>query len=458
MAAGDLQEPAAPPTVEVVGARVTRSDRRGRTSAVRLVAGFIAAGVLVTVGLALAVALIARERATAAATQQVTQIAFVTAKGAIEPQLTDGVLAGDPAALAALDTTVRRSVLAGSLVRVMIWDASGKVLYSDDPALVGRSFDLEDRERVALAGGGQGTEISDPSRPENATEAPFGQVLEVYTGIRSVSGTPLLYETDFRDDAVSDAGWDAWRTVAPLSVAALVVLELVQVPLVVMLVRRLRARERQRDRLLHHAVEASTAERRRIAEELRDGVVSELTRITYALDASRMKGPVDPDARGVVADAASRLRESAGALCSLLVDICPPDLTEEGLDPALRELAGGLQRRGIGVAVSLDGVGGAGPDEAALLYRAAQEALRNVVSHSGAEHVDLSLAAERGRWRLVVDDDGHGFDDHARAARSGDGHAGLHAIGDLIADMGGTLTVRAAPGQGTRVEVVLPRS
>lgn len=434
--------PTSPPPQPPPGRRLFRA------TAPRLVAGFTAAGVLVTLGLAVAIALMARERATVVAIDQVTQIATATAHGVVEPQLTDGLLSGDPDAIHAVDDAVRRAVLGHSLFRVNVWDADGRIVYSDRPDEIGERHDLDAGELRALRGAEQQAGVAEDGSGS-------GRVLEVYTGVRTADGTPLLYEAYFRYDAVVEAGWDAWRSFAPLSVGALLLLELVQVPLAVVLARKLQRRERQRERLLRHAVEASTAERRRIAQDLHDGVVQELTGITYGLDASRLRG--GPEST-VVSESATRLRESIGSLRTLLVDIYPPNLAQEGLGPALHDLAGGLRRRGLDVTVALGAVDAVGPAEAALLYRAAQEAVRNVVSHAGATTVTITLAADPTRWELAVSDDGRGFDPAGTAARQADGHLGLRAITDLVDDAGGAVDVRSAPGAGTTVTVRVPRS
>ncbi|MCD2186977.1 sensor histidine kinase [Actinomycetospora soli] len=419
-----------------------------RATAPRLVAGFTVAGVLVTLGLAAAIALVAREQATDVAIDQVTQLASVTAHGVVEPRLDDGLLTGDPEAIDAVDDAVTRAVLGDSLIRVLIWDADGRILYSDDRREIGDRYPLAPDERRVLDANDEAAGVAEDGSGD-------GKVLEVYHAIRTPGGTPLLYEAYFRYDAVVEAGWDAWRSFAPLSVGALLLLELVQVPLAVVLARKLQRRERQRERLLRHAVEASTAERRRIAQDLHDGVVQELTGITYGLDASRLRG--GPES-AVVTESATRLRESIGSLRTLLVDIYPPNLAQEGLGPALQDLAGGLRRRGLVVSVALEAVDVVGPAEAALLYRAAQEAVRNVVTHAGAATAAITLVADPGRWRLAVADDGRGFDPTDAAARAADGHLGLRALSDLVDDAGGAVDVRSTPGAGTTVVVTVPRS
>jgi len=266
----------------------------------------------------------------------------------------------------------------------------------------------------------------------------------------------MLLEVYFRYDAVELAGRAAWQKFAPIALGALVALQLVQIPLAWSLARRLQRQQHERESLLRHAVEASDAERRRIAGELHDGVVQQLTGVTYALDAARLGRPDETQRAEVITGAAADLRAGIGALRSLLVDIYPPNLAEEGLGSALAELAGGLERTGVRVDLDVRCAERLNPVTAALVYRTAQEALRNVSTHSGAERVDINVAEQDGMVRLVIDDDGRGFDGEVIADQAGGGHFGLRALSDLIAGTNGRLVIRSAPAAGTRVELEVP--
>jgi two-component system NarL family sensor kinase len=421
-----------------------------------LVARFTAAGVVVLLALGALIALAARQAGTQQATEAATQVAWVIAKGVVEPRLDDGVIKGDPAALARFNEAMHDYVLHGSLLRVKVWDVNGRVIYSDEPRLQGGYYPLDPYEVQALHQGGTSSDVSDLNKAENQYEASYGKMLEVYVGIKAMDGTQLLFESYFRYDAVNDAGLEVWQKFAPISLGSLVVLQLVQIPLAWSLARRVRRQQRERESLLQHAVDASDAERRRIAGELHDGVVQQLTGVTYTLDAARLGKPDEAERAAVITRAAADLRDSIGALRSLLVDIYPPNLAEEGLPSALAEIASGLERTGVRVDLDTDGVELLPPVTAGLLFRTAQEALRNVAEHSHAQHVEITVAERDGIVRLTVDDDGRGFDENLMGEQVSGGHFGLRALSDLIAGADGRLIVRSAPGAGTRVEAEVP--
>jgi two-component system NarL family sensor kinase len=434
------------------------SPKRERSvSVAALVARFSVAGLVVMVLLASVIWVLAREAGREQAIDSAQQVTAVTAQGIVEPRLSAGVVSGDAAALASFDDAMRRYVLTDSLVRVKVWDADGRIVYSNEGLLIGSRYELGVEEREALLSQrGTDSEISDLTRPENEFERPFGKLLEVYTGVRSPSGEPLLFEAYFKYDAVARAGEAQWRNYAPPALAALLLLQLVQIPFAWSMARRLQRQQQDRQQLLQHAVDASDAERRRIAGHLHDGVVQQLTGLTYSLDAARLDRPNPGRDADLVRQAATQLRSSTGELRSLLVDIYPPNLAEEGLPAALTELAEGLEDRGVKVALDLDSAADLTPEVASVLFRSAQELLRNVVAHSGAQTVQLQAVSGGQTARLVVADDGRGFDPDDLHQQRAAGHLGLRALRDLVAKAGGCLAITSAPGQGTRAEVTVP--
>src|SRR4051795_12405968 len=145
--------------------------------------------------------------------------------------LTDDVLKRKPDALRKLDDLVQTQILGESVVRVKLWARDGTILYSDEPALIGQRFELGEEEQELFETGGADAELSDLSEPENRYERQEGKLLEAHAPIRTPNGTPVLFETYQRFDAVSASGERLLRALAPTLAAALVVLLLVQVPL-----------------------------------------------------------------------------------------------------------------------------------------------------------------------------------------------------------------------------------
>ena len=419
---------------------------------VRFSIGAIAALTLVSLFTAFASRRVGTERAITDARHATLYIA----KGVIETNASNGLFTGDPVALQLLDNRVHAAVISGSLVRVKLWAPDGTILYSNEPLLIGQKFTL-DADKAAMFRNNDDeakAEVSDLSAPENAYERQFTKLLEVYQLTETIGHTPVIFEAYFRYSGVTSVGRDLWKQFAPIAIGSLIALELIQVPIFITLARRLRAAQLQRERFLRHAIQSSEAERRRIASDLHDGVVQELTGVSLSLAAASRSDSADATK---MSEASSSLRSSIKSLRSLLVEIYPPNLHEEGLEFALGDLLGGISNRGIAVKLDIDlGQTELSADTVGLMYRSAQEALRNVVSHSGAGQVRLAAKVQGSVARVTVDDDGRGFTPDQIEGKTGDGHFGLRALAGLIADAGGKLSVLSAPGAGTRVEVKLP--
>jgi len=378
------------------------------------------------------------------------------AKGVIQTNLTDAMINGDTDALARFDQKIQAAVLDDSLVRVKIWTPDGKIVYSDKADLLDQTFklDADKKEMFDNNDPNAKAEVSDLSAPENKYEQQFTKLLEVYQLTETTEHTPVIFEAYFKYSRVTQVGRTLWKQFAPIAIGSLIALELIQIPIFITLARRLRAAQLQRERLLRHAIQASEAERRRIASDLHDGVVQELTGVSLSLAAASRSDSPDSQRMG---EASASLRGSIKSLRSLLVEIYPPNLHEEGLEFALGDLLGGVSNRGIGVKLEVElGKAKLSSSTVGLMYRSAQEALRNVISHSAASNVRLVARTFGNDAIIIVDDDGRGFTPGQIESKTGDGHFGLRALAGLIADAGGKLSVLSAPGAGTRVEVRLP--
>ena len=385
------------------------------------------------------------------------QFATLAGQGIVEPAIAPGLLGGDREAITAVDRIVQERVLGERVVRVKLWSRDGRVLYSDEPRLIGSRYPLDEAKLDVLRTGRTRAELSDLAGPENRFEQGQGSLYEVYLPVRAPDGTPLLFETYQRTGAVAATGRRIWMPFAALLLASLALLWLVQVPLAWRLDRRLRRTQQAREALLVHAVEASTDERRRIAAELHDGPVQDLAGLSYSLSAAAQT-ETSPAARETLERAAAGTRDSMRQLRSLLVEIHPPNLRASGLEAAVTDLLAPLEARGIDTELTVEPGVDLGDETERLVYRAAAEALRNVQRHARATRVRVALTTNGDHVRLEVADDGRGLEPGERERRREEGHVGLSLLDELAARAGGRLDVRSAPDGGTTFELELPQT
>jgi signal transduction histidine kinase len=376
----------------------------------------------------------------------------------VESSLSDDLLAGRPDAVARVDDVVVGRVLSSSIVRVKVWSADGRVLYSDNPAEIGGRYALDADQLRLLREGGAEVEVSDLSRPENTLDRGQGKLIEAYTRIRTPSGTPLLFEIYQRLGSITDNARRLLAALAPPILGAVGLILLVQVPLLWSLARRLQRGHEQREELLANAIAASRRERRRVASYLHDGPVQEIAGLAYSLaplaDGAAARG--DEEEAEELRTTVGRLQGTVRDLRALLVDLHPPNLAAAGLEAALADLVSPLRARGVSVDVSVDGAGRLDRDAQALVYRVAQEAVRNVIAYADARSVLIELGVDGSAARLVVSDDGRGFAPDVRERRLAEGHLGLTLVEELAVQSGGSLAVTSDEGVGTRVELEVP--
>ena len=199
----------------------------------------------------------------------------------------------------------------------------------------------------------------------------------------------------------------------------------------------------------------------------------------YEEDAKRISHAIHNDAGQLLASAAIELervgrdvperKNDLQRVAALLDDIHhvlrrlshelrPPLLDQLGLLPALRFLAEGVsERSGIAVHVHGELVERLPPPVENALYKMVQEALDNVVEHSGATKAAVRVWKERGRLFCSVRDSGRGFDRAGAEPRRPGRGLGLIAIRERLRDLKGTLQIDTAPGRGTDLLILVPQ-
>ncbi len=215
----------------------------------------------------------------------------------------------------------------------------------------------------------------------------------------------------------------------------------------VYLLRRLRAR-------------AGAMERARVARELHDGAIQSLIAVEMQVDVLRRKAGAQPEAvAGELEHIQRLLRDEVMALRELMQQMKPVEIAPQKLLEFLADSVERFQREtGISATFVTD------LEEVSLpprvcreLARIVQEALVNVRKHSAASNAVVRLGRKGGMWKLVIDDDGRGFEFVGRFTQADldSARKGPLVIKERVRSMGGELTVESTPGRGARLEITL---
>jgi signal transduction histidine kinase/YHS domain-containing protein len=218
-------------------------------------------------------------------------------------------------------------------------------------------------------------------------------------------------------------------------------------------------RRAQQESLAYHSAltAGQEAERARIARELHDDTVQSLIAIAQSIElAGKWIEEQPARASDMLRLARAQAVESVDNLRRLIGDLRPPALEELGLVPALRILA--RDTNAIEVEVVISGKERRLDETRALaLFRGAQEGVHNAGKHSGAERVRVEVAYAQDEVVLTVSDQGAGFvvPQPVSALVEG-GRYGLTGMVERVESLGGQVSIRSAPGQGTIVTITLP--
>jgi signal transduction histidine kinase len=416
---------------------------------------FIGIAVFVLVAVAAGTVLLSERIARQTAMTEAQTMAKRIGTVLVGPLLTDSQN-NVPGRYEELNRQVRARVEDGSVSRMLVWNDRGTVIWSSDLSEVGDTLPTPTKELLQAV---EGKTVSDIDPDPELT--PPGQVpspqVEVYTPI-TVAGDQMAFEIYLNYNGVSRQAAQIRNEIVPMAIGALVLLQLVQVPIAVSLARRVGRHENERTELAERILTASDKERRAIASDLHDGPVQDLAGVSYALSA--LKSGVAEQQRPQIDRLVGAVRNAVLSLRRLMVDIYPPDLSGPGLTAAVGDLVEPLRGHGLLVHYEPAPLPDMAPEVAAVVYRTAKETLSNVAQHAAARGVWVTLEETRLDGRpavhLCVADDGIGFPETGIDKRTL-GHLGLRLVVDRVEDLGGVCELGEGPdGDGARISAVLP--
>ena len=199
-------------------------------------------------------------------------------------------------------------------------------------------------------------------------------------------------------------------------------------------------------------------ERRRIASDIHDAVAPLITGALYqtralgltATETRAQDGAVE-SAAADLDDIANLLTRSMEELHAVVFELRPPDLDDIGVVAAIERYMTQLQRTGLKCRIEEEGdLVALTPEVRLAVYRIVQEALHNALRHGAADEAVVQITMTEGSLRVIIRDNGAGFDPDAVSRPSA---LGLLSMRERAAAIGATFTVSSRPGDGTTVAI-----
>lgn len=392
-----------------------------------------------------------------------------------------------PADVANLNGLLLETPLGQRIVAFKVWASDGRVLFSTNPELIGRQFELK-ADLVNAFTGEVSTEISDLTEPENELERQrWSHLIETYAPVRAERTGQILavsefYQTpDELEQVISAARLQSWLVVSgATAVMYLLLTSLVGRASLTIQTQQGTLREQVRqlsdllaqNRRLHDRIRraasrtAASNERllSRISADLHDGPAQDLglalLRIE-SLEEGCSRCPV-PTSKGLTV--AEDFRTVNDALVSSLEEVRAiaaglrlPELETMSLEQAIEHAVGSYQRRtGAQVSLKLSQL----PADSQLpakitVFRVLQEALTNGYRHARGLGQKVGVSVVDDQISMVVSDSGPGF---TWPSPEHDGRLGIAGMRERVELLGGSFDVATGPGRGTKIEVTLPLS
>lgn len=380
------------------------------------------------------------------------------------------------AARLALRKAFSEGILSERVVTYNIWGEDGEILDSFRPELRGRKF--EPSEALLMAWSGEvASQFQDIEIQADHPESTLGvPLLEVYVPIRDAITGQVLAVVEFYQRAedlaaeLEKARNDSWMLVLQifgLSGAVLFIIVHAGSRQIERQREQLKLQLAESQRLSQHndalrervtrAAQRSTAQSekimQRIGHDLHDGVAQHLSLASLRLEGAGL-GPSD-DAETVMTALSNAMTE----LRAISRGLALPDLATLSLDDCIAQAvtdhnksfgsnAQLVQEAKVRTQVSYA--------TKLCVYRFLQETLANANRHANATSVEVRVSVENGKVRVVVSDDGQGFEAQSQSGLREDGGQGLLGLADRAATLNGQIDINTAPGVGTTITLLLP--
>jgi signal transduction histidine kinase len=390
-----------------------------------------------------------------------------------------------PEHIAALSWLLQNTPMGQQIVAFKVWDTRGRLLYSTDESIVGKTYPMhEGMLRARL-----GEVVSEVSPLEEVENAALGalhdRLLETYSpvwlsGTDQVIAVAEFYQSTAElEREIGILKRQSWLVVG-LAILLIYLLLTGFVRRVSDTITRQQTELGQRvvqltdllsqNQELHERVRRAAASvallnesyLRRVGSELHDGPAQDLGLSLLKLDAviGKVEGNPDVPANGPVLEQLNRVAASLSnalkEMRAIAAGLSLPQLTELGLaETVVRVVRSHERRTGTQVELEL----GALPEQVSLplkitVYRIIQEALNNAFRHANGAGQKVRVYSQADQLVVEISDTGPGF--HPEQTGGWDGHLGLSGMRERVESLGGRFKIESGIGQGTQIFAYLP--
>jgi signal transduction histidine kinase len=219
-----------------------------------------------------------------------------------------------------------------------------------------------------------------------------------------------------------------------------------------------RAQRAAQQEFARRLIDSQEQERRRLAGELHDGLGQELLIARNRTLMALRRADGDAGVCEQLQHIAELVTSSLASIRELAHNLTPHQLEHLGVTSAIQTMVDAVaDTSGIEIDAAIEEIDGMLPLESEInLYRILQEALNNVVHHSGSRTARVHVRPERGAVCMTVVDSGQGFALPRDARDLPHGGFGLSSMAERTRILGGSLRIDSEPGHGTRVELSVP--
>jgi PAS domain S-box-containing protein len=203
-------------------------------------------------------------------------------------------------------------------------------------------------------------------------------------------------------------------------------------------------------------INAQEEERIRIARELHDDLSQKIALLSIEIEQLAQLAPESvPEVGGGLRDVLIRVQEISSEIHRMAYELHPAKLDRLGLAAATLSLCKEVSRQqSVHLECAFKNIPDSLPRNISLcLYRVIQESLQNIIKHSGACNATLELYGSPSKIRLLITDEGVGFDPESAGKKGG---LGLLSMRERLRVVGGTISIESQPLRGTRIDVAVP--